>query len=63
MHVCKTLSQPNENSLQTCLEWQEQKSFLPDLTKQQADEILIAILSCFAVVFIIKRVLNLLNVW
>jgi len=21
MHVCKTLSQPNESGLQTCLEW------------------------------------------
>ena len=61
MHVCKTLSQQNESGLQTCLEWQEIKSFLPDLTTQQADQMLIAIVGCFAVVFIIKQVISLLK--
>ena len=61
MHVCKTLSQQNESGLQTCLEWQEIKSFLPDLTTQQADQMLIAIVVCFAVVFIIKQVISLLK--
>lgn len=61
MHVCKTLSQPNESGLQTCLEWQESKSLLPDLTVQQANELLIAIVGCFAVVFIIKQVISLLK--
>lgn len=61
MHVCKTLSQPNESGLQTCLEWQESKSFLPDLTVHQANELLIAIVGCFAVVFIIKQVISLLK--
>lgn len=61
MHVCKTLSQPNESGSQTCLEWQESKSFLPDLTVQQANELLIAIVGCFAVVFIIKQVISLLK--
>ncbi|MCO8060297.1 hypothetical protein [Acinetobacter towneri] len=61
MHVCKTLSQPNESGLQTCLEWQEIKSFLPDLTAQQANELLIAIVGCFAVVFIVKQVISLLK--
>ena len=61
MHVCKTLSQPNESGLQTCLEWQEIKSFLPDLTAQQANELLIAIVGCLAVVFIVKQVISLLK--
>lgn len=61
MHVCKTLSPQNESSLQTCLEWQEQKPFLPDLTIQQADQLLIPILGCFAVVFIIKQIVRLLK--
>ncbi|HGW3827933.1 MULTISPECIES: hypothetical protein [unclassified Acinetobacter] len=61
MHVCKTLSQPNESGLQTCLEWQEIKSFLPDLTVQQANELLIAIVGCLAVVFIVKQVISLLK--
>ncbi|OUY05512.1 hypothetical protein [Acinetobacter populi] len=61
MHVCKTLSQPNESGLQTCLEWQEQTSFLPNLTVQQADQMLIAIVGCFAIVFIVKQVLSLLK--
>lgn len=61
MHVCKTLSPPNESGLQTCLEWQESKSFLPDLTVQQADQMLVAIVGCFAVVFIVKQVISLLK--
>ena len=61
MHACKTLSQPNELGLQTCLEWQEQKTFLPDLTVQQANEMLIPIVGCFTVVFIVKQVLSLLK--
>jgi len=61
MHVCKALSQPNESGLQTCLDWQEQKPFLPDLTVQQANELLIPILACFSVVFIIKQVIRLLK--
>ncbi|HGW3827968.1 TPA: hypothetical protein ACNICD_003793 [Acinetobacter baumannii] len=59
MHVCKTLSPQNETGLQTCLEWQEQKPFLPNLTVQQADQMLIAIVGCFAVVFIVKQVISL----
>lgn len=61
MHVCKTLSPQNESGLQTCLEWQEQKPFLPNLTVQQADQMLIAIVGCFAVVFIVKQVISLLK--
>lgn len=61
MHVCKTLSPQNESGLQTCLEWQEQKPFLPNLTVQQADQMLVAIVGCFAVVFIVKQVINLLK--
>ena len=60
MHVCKTLSQPNESGLQTCVVWQEQKPFLPNLTVEQADQMLIAIVGCFAIVFIIKQVQRLL---
>ncbi|KAF1027934.1 MAG: hypothetical protein GAK29_00410 [Acinetobacter bereziniae] len=61
MHVCKTLSPQNESGLQTCLEWQEQKPFLPNLTVQQADQMLVAIVGCFAVVFIVKQVISLLK--
>lgn len=61
MHVCKTLSPQNELGLQTCLQWQEQKPFLPNLTVQQADQMLIAIVGCFAVVFIVKQVISLLK--
>lgn len=60
MHVCKTLSQPNESGLQTCLEWQDFK-ILPDLTVQEANELLVAIVGCFAVVFIVKQVISLLK--
>ncbi|MGR3978029.1 hypothetical protein FW754_10200 [Acinetobacter sp. 1207_04] len=61
MHVCKTLSPQNESGLQTCLEWQEQKPFLPNLTVQQADQMLVAIVGCFVVVFIVKQVISLLK--
>lgn len=61
MHVCKTLSPQNESGLQTCLEWQEQKPLLPNLTVQQADQMLVAIVGCFAVVFIVKQVISLLK--
>jgi len=61
MHACKTLSPQNESGLQACLEWQEQKPFLPDLTVQEANELLLAIVGCFAVVFIVKQVLSLLK--
>ena len=60
MHVCKTLSQPNEIGLQTCLEWHEQE-FLPNLTVEQANEMLVPILACFAIVFIIRQILTLLK--
>ena len=59
MHVCKTLSPQNESGLQTCLEWQD-FSILPNLTVEQADQMLIAIVGCFAIVFIIKQVQRLL---
>lgn len=58
MYVCKTLSPQNETGLQTCLEWQD-FSILPNLTVQQADQMLIAIVGCFAVVFIVKQVISL----
>ena len=61
MHACKTLSPQNESRLQACLEWQEQKPFLPDSTVQEANELLLAIVGCFAVVFIVKQVLSLLK--
>ncbi|MEW0954308.1 hypothetical protein KWD60_18420 [Acinetobacter baumannii] len=60
MHVCKTLSPQNELGLQTCLEWQDFK-ILPDLTVQEANELLVAIVGCFAVVFIVKQVISLLK--
>lgn len=63
MYVCKTLSQPNESGLQTCLDWVEQKSttFLPPLTKQEADSLLMAIVPCLVVVFIVRRILSMLR--
>lgn len=37
MHVCIQLSQPNEQGIQTCLQWQEQIPFaLSNLTLQEA---------------------------
>lgn len=35
MHVCKTLTDPDVNGLQTCLEWM-QFTLLPPLTLEQA---------------------------
>ncbi len=46
--------------VQTCLEWQDFK-ILPDLTVQEANELLVAIVGCFAVVFIVKQVISLLK--
>lgn len=40
MHVCTQLSQPNEQGIQTCLQWEAQTIFgLPQLTAQEASQI------------------------
>ncbi|MDC5636985.1 hypothetical protein OIN80_17480 [Acinetobacter baumannii] len=67
MHVCKTLSPASDSGLQTCTEWQvvEETAIsptnLPSLTTEQADQLLIAIVSCFVVVFIIKQLQKLFD--
>lgn len=63
MYVCNTLSEPNETGLQTCVSWVDQQSttFLPELTKQDADSLLMAIVPCLVVVFIVRRILSLLK--
>ena len=61
---CALLSDPTEGQAQVCLEWVEVKepvSFLPPITKTEADQMLISIAICFAVVFIVRRVLDLLK--
>ena len=63
MHVCRTLSHPNDSGFQTCLEWVEQSStsFLPSITKQDADSLLMDIVPCLVVVFIVRRILSMLR--
>jgi hypothetical protein len=61
---CALLSESTEGHAQVCLEWVEVKqsvSFLPAITKAEADQMLISIALCFAVVFIVRRVLDLLK--
>lgn len=64
--VCKSLSQPDQYGLQTCLEWGEY-SFYSDisqhLTYATANQLLAGIAVVFATVFIIKRVVNLLGIY
>ena len=56
MYACKTLSLPDEQGLQTCLEWQEQTSMfaLPDLTAYQASQIAFYILLACVAAFCFK---------
>lgn len=58
MHVCKTLSQPNEQGIQTCLEWQLMSinSFLPNLTLQESATISSYILLVCVVAYCFKTV-------
>lgn len=61
---CALLSESSEGQAQICLEWVEVKqpvSFLPPITKTEADQMLTSIAICFAVVFIVRRVLDLLK--
>lgn len=61
---CALLSESLEGQAQICLEWVEVKqpvSFLPPITKTEADQMLVSIALCFAVVFIVRRVLDLLK--
>lgn len=65
--VCKSLSQPDLNGLQVCLEWGQYQSawaeIAPHLTYSTANAYLGAIAVVFATVFIIRRVVNLLGVY
>ena len=56
MHACKTLSLPDQQGLQTCLEWQEQTSMfdLPKLTAYEASQIAFYILLVCTVAFCFK---------
>ena len=63
MHVCKTLSEPDLNGLQTCLEWESQSGAfgLPDLSPQEAWELGYAILYVCAVTFTYKLIAKLIE--
>ena len=60
--VCKQLD--SNLSPPVCTEWEEldtTASFLPSMTKQEADSLLMAIIPCLVVVFIVRRVLSMLR--
>lgn len=55
-HVCNVLSQPDDQGLQTCTQWQEQNPLLPSISIEQAQQIGLAMVSilvlawCFSLV-------------
>ena len=64
--VCKSLSQPDQEGLQTCIEWVEYSFFSelsPYLNFHNANLILASVAVVFATVFIIKRIMNLLGTY
>ncbi|WP_151788780.1 hypothetical protein [Acinetobacter ursingii] len=59
-YVCRQLSQPTAEGVQTCLEWTEQ-NFVPPLSNADRDYMLGWIFSIFALVWGIKRVIRLVG--
>lgn len=53
-YVCTDLK--NINEIQTCVQWVEQPSLLPELTYTQANSIGAAILLVFATVFVFNQI-------
>lgn len=60
MHLCKTLSQPDPNGLQTCIEW-SQYSIFPQLTSDQRDQIILFAVVIFLIVFGVNQLRRLFN--
>jgi len=56
MYVCKTLSQPDLNGLQTCIEWTDFGLF--SLTPAQAAELSMYIILAFVVTWCFKHLGN-----
>ncbi len=54
-YVCASLTPPTQGEVQTCVAWVEQQKILPDLTKQEADEIIIWFLGLLIIVFTFKQ--------
>lgn len=60
---CALLSEQSDQG-QFCLEWVEVEHsvpFLPPITKAEADQMLTSIAVCFVIVFIVRRILDLLK--
>jgi hypothetical protein len=58
MYACKELS----TDLTQCLEWVEVNPlFLPDITKEQADSILVTVIGALISIYVCKLLLNLIK--
>lgn len=60
--VCKHLEESSNPPV--CVEWGEldaTTNLLPAITKQEADMLLMAIVPCLVVVFIVRRIINMLS--
>jgi hypothetical protein len=60
--VCKQLDESLNPPV--CTEWSELEpttNLLPPITKQEADALLIAIIPCFVIVFVVRRILSMLR--
>ncbi|AXI03065.1 hypothetical protein [Aquirhabdus parva] len=55
-YVCSQLSAPDGNGISTCTVWAVDQPFLPDLTNDQANELLGPVVTMFCVVFAWKIV-------
>lgn len=44
-----------------CQTWVESQSFLPDLTNSDRDSLLLWMISCFVIVFTVKKIIRLFN--
>lgn len=60
--VCKQL----DDSLNppVCTQWEELEptaNFLPPMTKQDADSLLLLIIPCLVIVFLVRRILSMLR--
>lgn len=59
-YVCSVLSQPDNNGLQQCQTWTQYTppAFIPELTKSDADALIIAIISVWVVAWGARRVMR-----
>lgn len=56
LSVCASLSAPDSNGNQNCLVWVDYPSLLPSITYVQANQIGLAFMGVFAVVFVINLI-------